>query len=52
VFGGENARYRDVTKHPPKPTLLGWVLVGVSLAVAGACFWWVQSQFAALGYRS
>jgi|GEM_PF-457565 len=50
--GGEKARYRDVTQHPPKPTALGWVLVGVSLLLAGACFWWVQSQLDALGYRS
>ncbi|HYH78382.1 MAG TPA: hypothetical protein VEX86_01250 [Longimicrobium sp.] len=51
VAGGENARYRDVTQNPPKPTLLGWVLMGLSLLAAGACFWWVQAQFSALGYR-
>jgi hypothetical protein len=51
LIGGEKARYRDVSVHPPKPTALGWVLMLLSLVVAGLCLWWVDAQFSALGYR-
>ena len=51
LIGGENARYRDVSTHPPKLTALGWTLIVLSLAVAGACFWWMQTQLSALGYQ-
>ena len=51
LVGGENARYRDVTRNPPTFTLLGWVLLGLSLVAAGAFWWWVEAQLAALGYR-
>jgi hypothetical protein len=50
LIGGESARYRDTSVHPPKPTALGWILMLLSLVAAGLCFWWVQASFAALGY--
>jgi hypothetical protein len=52
LLGGENARYRDTSTHPPRLTPLGWVLMILTLAAAGLCFWWVEAQFSALGYRS
>jgi len=51
LVGGQRTRYRDVSVHPPKPTPLGWALTLVSLAAAGAVFWWMEAQLSALGYR-
>ncbi len=50
LVGGEKARYRDVTVNPPKLTALGWVLMLLSLVVAGLCFWWMDARFKELGY--
>lgn len=50
LIGGEKARYRDTSVHPPKPTALGWVLMVVSLLAAGLCFWWIDARFTELGY--
>ncbi len=51
VVGGRRAQYRDVTQQPPKLTPLGWMLLALTAVLAGVCFWYLQSQFAALGYR-
>jgi hypothetical protein len=51
LAGGTRAQYRDVTHQPPKLTPLGWMLMAATLVLAGLCFWYVQGQFAALGYR-
>lgn len=48
VARGDRLNYRDAARQ--RLTATGWVLmVLVALATAGG-FWWVQQQFAALGY--
>ena len=50
LLAGEKARYRDVSVHPPKPTALGWMMMVLSLVVAGLCMWWMDARFTELGY--
>ena len=51
LIGGENFKYRDTSVHPPKGTRLGWIVIGITLAFAGLCFWYMQTQLSSLGYR-
>lgn len=50
-IGGARVKYRDTSVHPPRPLPMLWVMMVLMLAVAGALFWYTETQFAALGYR-
>lgn len=51
AVGGAKIQYRDTSVHPPKPLPMLWVLMGITAAAAGLLFWYVNGQFAALGYQ-
>ena len=48
LLGGTKLPYRNAEKKTL--TTVGWVLFGVIAVLAGLCFWWLKTQFAALGY--
>lgn len=49
LIAGCRIPYRDPETRKLRP--VGWLLVLTGLASTGALWWWVEQQFAALGYR-
>jgi hypothetical protein len=55
VFGlvlatiGTRYAYRNPEKKQLTP--LGWALFGVMILLTGGIWWWLETRFAALGYR-
>lgn len=55
VFGvvmltiGTRYAYRNAEKKQLTP--LGWALFGLIVLLTGLSWWWLESQFSALGYR-
>ena len=46
---GKNLRYRDEVEKTFTP--IGWTLMGLTVLTSTVGFWWIQQQFAALGYH-
>lgn len=51
LIGGQAFKEATEPQNPPRMPLVMWLLIGLTLALAGVCYWYVESQFAALGYR-
>lgn len=51
AIGGARVKYRDTSVHPPRPLPMLWVIMGLTLALGGFLFWYMQTQLASLGYR-
>jgi lysylphosphatidylglycerol synthetase-like protein (DUF2156 family) len=49
LLGGSGLNYRDVERR--QLTLTGWLLFAVIAVLTAVGYWWLQQQFAELGYR-
>lgn len=51
LIGGQAFKDATEPKDPPKMPLIMWLLIASRWRWPGVCYWYVESQFAALGYR-
>jgi hypothetical protein len=49
LLGGSGLNYRDVERR--QLTLTGWLLFAVIAVLTAVGYWWLQREFAELGYR-
>ena len=48
LIGGTRWQYRDA--QTKRFSMVGWVLMAVTVVLSGLGFWWLQHVFAGLGY--
>lgn len=48
LFAGSRLNYRNAEKKTL--TAVGWLLFAISAVLTAVGYWWLQQQFAALGY--